>query len=393
MKRTHKLCSITFFFLILSITNIWPIAVQAQQPHRVGLVVRFGDGSVFTKCIEFNEDRINGLDVLLRSGLSVIYQPSGSAAAVCKINNDGCNYPSQQCFCQCSGSSSCVYWSYWHLKNGAWQYSNVGATIYQAHDGDVEGWVWGAGSPTSAPQPPVINFNSICAPPPTSTPSSSPTPAPTATHTPRPTATTAPAVSISFEAQPNQITVGGCTILHWDVEYAQAVFLDGAGVSGHDSRQVCPRQTQTFELRVFSAAGETRRSVTVTVLQPLASPTIIVPSPTSTTLTAWQKPTQSPTPGTLLQPTTRPTTTPPVTMATIAILPQSPTAAPGTVASSTPQKRAVAQARQTPAQPTEPDTDEMDKRFPLELLGWLAIVGALLASLALVYLMRRSRAG
>jgi hypothetical protein len=386
-----------------SLLMLFPVSARSGTPNRVALIVRFGDGSTQTKCVEFNESQITGLEALTRSGLSVIYQASGSSATVCKIQSDGCNYPSQSCFCQCSGGSSCVYWSYWHLKSGAWQYSQLGASSYMVSNGNVEGWVWGAGSPSSAPQPPVVDFNSVCAPPATATFTPSPlpptaTPTRTPTDTPRPTSTPVPAVAVSFSATAGQITAGECSTLQWKVDNAQAVFLDGQGVSGYASQQVCPKQTQTYELRVVSALGETRRSVTVNVLQPSASPTLNAPLPTSTTLAALPKPTQSPAPVALLQATTRPAPTLPITAAVITASPLSPATTPVLTAaiSPTPRKVAAAQPGRTSAalgttQPTEPETDETDKGFPLELLGWAAIVGALVATLVLVQVLRHQR--
>lgn len=387
MNGQHKLA---LWVISIFLLTLFPMSARSAPLNRVALVVRFSDGSVRTQCVEFSESQITGLDVLARSGLSVIYEVNGSmGAAICKIQNDGCNFPSQPCFCQCSGGSSCVYWSYWHLKNGAWQYSQSGASNYMVHNGDMEGWVWGAGSPNNAPQPPMIDFNSVCAPPPTSTPS--PTPAPTATHTPRPTATSVPAATVSFTAQPDQITAGECSTLRWDVDYAQAVFLDGAGVSGHDSRQVCPRQTQTFELRVVSASGETQRRVTVKVIQPPATVTPSTPIATPITQLTLPRPTQTPAQGAPPQATTRPAPTPSVVTATLVASPSPPTVTSvSTVAASpTPQKVAAARSERTSAQPTEPEMNEASKGFPLELLGWAAIVGALLAALALVQVLRR----
>lgn len=380
-----------------SLLMLFPVSARSGAPNRVALVVRFGDGSVHTQCVEFNEAQITGLDALTRSGLGVIYQASGSSATVCKIQNEGCNFPSQPCFCQCSGGPNCIYWSYWHLnaERGAWQYSQLGASSYMVSNGDVEGWVWGAGSPSSAPQPPLVEFNSVCAPPPTSTftpppsPTVSPIPtaAPTATRTPRPTSTSVPVVAVSFSAQAERITAGECSTLRWDVDSAQAVFLDGQGVGGHASQQVCPRQTQTFELRVVSATGETRRRVTVTVIQPLVSPTTSpsAPTSTSTSLPTLQKQAQVVAPQSSPTATTRPAPTASATMTSATTA----TPAPAVTASSTPRKVSAVKTGQTSAQPTEPETDEADKGFPLELLGWAAIVGALLATLALVRVLRR----
>jgi hypothetical protein len=274
----------------------------------------------------------------------------------------------------------------------------MGASSYMVSNGDVEGWVWGLDSPNSAPQPPVVDFNSVCVPAPTAT--FTPLPSPTATliptvaptSTPRPTATSVPAVSVSFTAQAERITAGECSTLRWDVEYARAVFLEGQGVPGHASQQVCPKQTQTFELRVVSASGETQRRVTVTVIQPPALPTTRLSTPTSapTSLPASPKPAPIIAAQSLSTATTRPSPTPLVTTTAVAVLAPLPTVTlvPTVAASATPQKVAAVQSRRTSAQPTEP---KADKSFPLELLGWAAIVGALLATLVLVNVLKHQR--
>ena len=128
---------------------------------------------------------INGLLGSLDPDLN--YEPyMGMGAAICRIDNVGCSFPQDVCFCQCadlSDDSPCVYWSYWHLNDGQWVYSQVGAGAYKVQAGSVEGWLWGRGNP-----PQVISLAAICAPA-TSTPA--PTATATRTNTPPPTSETA----------------------------------------------------------------------------------------------------------------------------------------------------------------------------------------------------------
>ena len=145
-------------------------------------MIQYGDGTVLTGCVEFAEPEITGLDVLQRSGLDVVYHTTGMGVKICKLGREGCDDPNR-CFCQCKGAS-CVYWSYWHLKDGVWQYSNLGASSHTVQPGAVEGWTWGPGSVNSAIQPPQIRFEDICR---------AATSQPTLTDTPQPTATSAPA--------------------------------------------------------------------------------------------------------------------------------------------------------------------------------------------------------
>ncbi|MBC7233068.1 MAG: hypothetical protein H5T68_07510 [Chloroflexi bacterium] len=129
-------------------------AAAASQPsHRAGLVIQLGDGSYITRCIPFAEDSLSGLELLMRSGLHVVTW----GGAVCRIDQDGCDYPTEPCFCQCTGAK-CLYWSYWHWREGRWVYSQVGAADYLVRDGDIEGWAWSNGQP-----PPVVPVEQICA--------------------------------------------------------------------------------------------------------------------------------------------------------------------------------------------------------------------------------------
>ncbi len=168
-------------------------AFQPATPgtHHAGLVIRYGDGHVETYCIAFDEPEITGVEVLERSGVPVIIDPTSSfGQAVCKIDGEGCNFPQEDCFCRCQQvGQNCEYWAYYHLRDGQWEYSGQGAGTYLVHDGDVEGWAWGSGSPGHGAEPPLYTFEALCLPPtatwtPTATPTPSPTPTPTATATP-----------------------------------------------------------------------------------------------------------------------------------------------------------------------------------------------------------------
>ncbi len=324
--------------LLLLGTLLLSNSALAGADHHAGLVVRFGNGSVYTECVSFGEDSITGAEVLDRSALSVITQAGPMGIAVCKIGTEGCNYPAEPCFCKCQGGADCLYWAYYHLKNGKWDYSPVGAGSYYVHDGDVEGWAWGSGTfGSSGAQPPLIPFDSICATPTvavtatplpsvtpslTAQPTDTPVPPPTATPTPVPTFTSTPVpFSAFFSAAPDRIAAGGCASLQWDVEGVRAVYLDGAPVTGHEERKVCPRQKTTYTLRMELPDGSVEiRRVTVDVSAPAATPVPAVspsaglsrwattmPSPTAVPFSATATPTPVPPTTT---PLPRPTSTP-----------------------------------------------------------------------------------
>ncbi len=100
----------------------------------------------------------------------------------------------------------------------------------------------------------------------------------TPTHTPTPTFTRTPwpPAQVNFRADNTSLTSGQCTTLRWDVEYAAVVYLDGSGVAGHGTRQVCPNSTTTYRLHVEAPSGNVDRQVTITVSVPAdtSGPTI-----------------------------------------------------------------------------------------------------------------------
>jgi len=400
------------------------LAVSAPQAgaddyNRAGLVIDYG-GNVATFCVSFYEDSITGMDVLERAGRQLVGGFGGGA--VCAIDRVGC--PANDCWCECRNpSSGCTYWIYWHLIGGKWVYSSRGAAGYQVHNGDVEGWIWGSGSSSGGAQPPVYTMEQLeplCQPPsaPTAAPSDTPTATdtPTSTHTPvpsnTPTATSTPVPTdtraptntpdISFRADATELVAGSCTTLRWDVEDVQEVYLDGQPQQGHGSKQACPAQTQTYELRVVSAAGEFRHQVTVNVVQP--SPTIIPPD------------THTPLPAAASAPTDIPELLPEVPSPTPASLPTETlpltvTLLPTDTATPTPSPPAVVMVA-PPTAPAKKETDALSKADqPAEIsptkvtiLNWLlflaaAVVGTLgfggmafvgiLAVLGVIYLFAR----
>ena len=314
----------------------------AEAPNRAGLVVRFGNGSFVTRCIEFGESEISGYDALTRSGLDVVVAfDSGMGAAVCKVEDDGC--PLEDCL-TCDAPN---YWSYWHLSNGAWNYSPAGGSSYKVQDGDVEGWSWGTGDP-----PPVVAFDQICAPPATDTPTPTDTPQPT--NTPQsPTATSPPPEPmVWFRLDENPIPAGACTTVRWDTGNALEVYLDGARVNADGSQESCPATSQEYHLRVVGEAGEKTHTLVLGVTGALPSPTAT--SQPVALLSA------SPSPFPTIQPV--PATSPPPSPTPEPQADPSPSPAPGTEpptsvppsSSPTPLRVALVATSTTPTRVTQP---------------------------------------
>ena len=361
--------------ILLTLATGFGVNQTAARPlaNPAGRGVQFGANQVQTFCVNFDTETISGLQLLQSvSSLQVIYDAAstGLGAGVCKINNDGCSFPIEDCFCQCQGLA-CVYWSYWHLRpNNTWDYSQLGASSFMLGNGQVDGWRWGAGAVNSAPPPPVITLSEICQPAPTATPTPTPTATPTATPSATPTAapsatataspTTAPgvtstptsAVQISFDAAPATLTAGQCSSVSWKVSGPwTAIYYNGAIVTAEEQRRECPQQAQTLILQVESSAGVLTRSITLQV--------------TGAALTATATPTPAPggvTPTPTPAPTATPTATDTPTAAGTAALPggtvtptQTAAAATGPAAPTQPATVTIAPPGETPT-PTQPAT-------------------------------------
>ena len=73
---------------------------------------------------------------------------------------------------------------------------------------------------------------------------------------------------VSFTVDQNNLTLGQCATLRWDVDNVRAVYYNSQGVAGHDSRRECPQSTTTYTLRAVTNSGDINRSVTVNVQVP-----------------------------------------------------------------------------------------------------------------------------
>ncbi len=413
--------------LLLVLLALSQTVSRAQDIHRAGLVIQFGDGNVITACVQFTSDTVTGAELLRLSGLDVIMDPSsGFGEAICKISagdaSDGCNFPLEDCFCHCQGVD-CEYWAYYHLKNNAWEYSQLGASNWIVRDGDVEGWAWGPGSFGQGPsdvEPPVIPFDQICIPftptptatptaqptatptptplsptptptstvTPTQTPSPTPTPTPTLTPTllpgvtPSPTPTPRPPITIDFLLLPEQILPGECAQLQWTVLNADDIFLNINGqeerIPPDSAREVCPTIDTTYTLIARRADAEASETRILSIQSTTASPT-----PTSVPNTIAPNPTtESSTPS---APETAPTTIPTQTIPSTSSAATPPSTAPTTTR---PPTRAVEfQPIQRLTPTPEPSSPTNDRLFLVG--GFLLILGVLIAAGAWA-LMRQS---
>jgi hypothetical protein len=138
---------------------------RADGPNQAALVVQFSQDRVESRCIPFEGADITGGELLARSGLDVLIDASwGMGITVCRVEDVGCDYPAEHCFCQCMGGGPCAYWNYFYRDSGGeeWVYSPLGAALHKARPGSVEAWVWGDGHTPPAGD---LTFEAICVAP------------------------------------------------------------------------------------------------------------------------------------------------------------------------------------------------------------------------------------
>ncbi len=154
MNRRSLLAAAAFVALVAALQPAHD-AVGAAK-NKAGLVVRYSDGTVEKMCVFFDEPSISGLDLLDRSGETYVAETSALGSAICKIDEQGCDYPSEDCFCKYPN-----FWGYWtrDTDTSVWEFSSVGASDREIRNGSVDGWSWG---PNGAPAPPIVAFDQVC---------------------------------------------------------------------------------------------------------------------------------------------------------------------------------------------------------------------------------------
>ncbi|HEY65639.1 MAG TPA: PEP-CTERM sorting domain-containing protein [Caldilineae bacterium] len=153
--RLYIIVSLVVLLLVLGSLSVG----AAGGTKRVGLVIRYSDGSVHTEVVTVPEDATT-FDVLQAAHIEMVWTDMGFGPAICKIGNDGC--PADNCFCD-----PAHFWGYWHLKpdGSGWESSMVGVGGYVPQDGDVEGFAWTDFDANFNPlvEPPVYTFEELLA--------------------------------------------------------------------------------------------------------------------------------------------------------------------------------------------------------------------------------------
>lgn len=135
------------FLLSIALFLVFDLGQSAQSnddSKRVALIIVGEDEQPKTACISLPpDDDTSGYDVLLASGLSINASVGPLGTGVCALDEVGCFYPSQTCFCQCSGGR-CSYWAYYYQDAGEseWRYSQISVDKHKVEDGGLELWIW-----------------------------------------------------------------------------------------------------------------------------------------------------------------------------------------------------------------------------------------------------------
>jgi hypothetical protein len=126
-------------------------SIVGEGEREAGLVIDDGE-QVRTFCVRFDEDELDGEELMLRTDLELEVARFGAlGAAVCAIDGVGC--PAADCHC------TAAYWSYWQGSDAvAWSSSPVGASSRTVRDGDRDARVWGDGRRG----PPALSTEEIC---------------------------------------------------------------------------------------------------------------------------------------------------------------------------------------------------------------------------------------
>jgi hypothetical protein len=132
--------------------------LAGDELHHAGLVVRDAQGRMTYAWVPFAEEKIDGIDLLHRSGIPVVTVGFGALGeGVCSIAGQGCGVAEcRRTVCQAS-TADAPYWQYFQQDRGdlaVWRWQPLGASSSPVEDGDVFGWSWTANDPALPPLPP-----------------------------------------------------------------------------------------------------------------------------------------------------------------------------------------------------------------------------------------------
>lgn len=131
--------------------NVQPQSdIETQAGNEASVIVNLGEGKAsIIRTASFNPATVTGLEALQASGLNIVTTTTSFGPALCAIEGVGC--PATDCFCQCSGGSECVFWSYNFWNGSAWESYGTGPGGSTISNGNIEGYTWGGTLPEPEP--------------------------------------------------------------------------------------------------------------------------------------------------------------------------------------------------------------------------------------------------
>jgi hypothetical protein len=184
----------TFAPVVLPAATGAGVACAATTPH-AGLVIDTGSRTL-ELCVELDAARVSGLHLVELAGdqYGLQYGFGLGGQGMCRL--DGTGPTGDDCFADYPD-----FWGFWKGDgSGAWTWAPTGPASSTVGNGELDGWVWGAGDTGNThAKPPAVSIDAVC--PPEASPT--PAPQPSATHAPSPTPEPSPDLAGSPSAGPD----------------------------------------------------------------------------------------------------------------------------------------------------------------------------------------------
>jgi hypothetical protein len=115
--------------------------------HHAWLVVQHLNGAIVRKCVGFDSDELQGLDLMRSSGIQFQTQHFTFGDAVCQIDNEPAQY--SQCL-----PANAPYWAMFVEAASGWQTPETGVSDVKLRDHGALGWRYT--QPSASPAPPPV---------------------------------------------------------------------------------------------------------------------------------------------------------------------------------------------------------------------------------------------
>ena len=135
-------------------------SVDAQSASQLLLIVDTGT-DIDTFCVEASIDEMSVGELMALADLDYVSVDEDEGVAVCRIGDVGCDYPNEDCHCDCEDGGSCVAWHFWVWEDNAWISTGRTDGDRVVASGDIVAWVFGSADA----EPPIIALAEVCGSP------------------------------------------------------------------------------------------------------------------------------------------------------------------------------------------------------------------------------------